>query len=640
MLRSSYYHVPTSLDVFVYTTVVPADHSLRLVAQYLDFAPLRDLLTPCYHPDHGRPAEDPIWLFKLGFLQFHYNLSDREVCAQTQVTLACRWFLDLSLASPLPDPTTLCVLRTRLGADRYAELFAAVVAQARAACLVKDRLCLTDATHIRANIAIPRTIELVAQTRERLLTALQPFDPAAVLAAETESVAVRLRTHGHADAVRLVARVQHLQELLAYSRTILTPWVETPLPTWSAAQLRLQAAITRTARILADRSNPDAPGKIRSIVDPEAHTGNHGGFYVGYLRDILGDADSGLITNLDLLVTHGDETASATEMITHEEQTHGNDVAALSIDGAGWRGDRLREWQDPAGLDLAVFVPASPPDGSPYFMPEAFTEDAATETLTCPAGQTTQTRVRHRQNGWRYTRGPCAPAANDPTWRAGAPGSVTDPRHTERSRAMGKMIAIMSMSLDGYVADPTEGVGEVFDWYFHSGTVAVPAGGAAPMTFHVSEPSAAHLRALWSELGAVLTGRRTFDKAQGWGGRHAWGPAFVLTHAVPAGWPHPESTVHFVTDGLASAVRQAQAAAGGQAVGVHGADTIGQLLAAGLLDELSIDLVPVLLGAGVPIFAPHAGTPAVLGTPTVRAGVGVTHLRYPVHKAEAAHTVG
>jgi len=153
------------------------------------------------------------------------------------------------------------------------------------------------------------------------------------------------------------------------------------------------------------------------------------------------------------------------------------------------------------------------------------------------------------------------------------------------------------------------------------------------MTFKVSEPSAVHLRALWSELGAVLTGRRTFDRAGGWGGNHAWGPAFVLTHDIPAGWPRPNSTVHFVTDGLESAVRQAKAAAAGKSVGVHGADTIQQLLNAGLLDEMSIDVAAVLLGSGVRLFDRLAGTPAVLGNPSMVAGVGVTHLRYPVHKA-------
>lgn len=143
---------------------------------------------------------------------------------------------------------------------------------------------------------------------------------------------------------------------------------------------------------------------------------------------------------------------------------------------------------------------------------------------------------------------------------------------------MSKVIALMSMSLDGFVADSSDGVNEVFDWYFNSGDAEVHTGGADPMTFRVSGPSARHIRGITSELGAVLTGRRTFDVAQGWGGNHAWGPAFVLTHQIPTGWPRPDSTVHFVTDGIESAVNRARAAAGDRSVGVHGADTIQQLL--------------------------------------------------------------
>src|ERR1043165_4952232 len=198
---------------------------------------------------------------------------------------------------------------------------------------------------------------------------------------------------------------------------------------------------------------------------------------------------------------------------------------------------------------------------------------------------------------------------------------------------MSKVIAIMSMSLDGYVADRNDGVAEVFDWYFTSGDVEINTGGADAMTFKVSPASAEHLRELTSGLGAVLTGRRTFDVAGGWGGNHAWGPAFVLTHHIPDGWPRPNSTVHFVTDGLESAVSQAKAAAAGKSVGVHGADTIQQLLNAGLLNEISFDIAAVFLGSGVRLFDHLAGSPAVLGNPTVIPGVGVTHLRYQVRKA-------
>ena len=155
---------------------------------------------------------------------------------------------------------------------------------------------------------------------------------------------------------------------------------------------------------------------------------------------------------------------------------------------------------------------------------------------------------------------------------------------------MTKVVAIMSMSLDGYVADENDGVAEVFDWYF-SGDVEVPtASTTSGMTFHVSGLSAEHLRGLQAEVGAMLTGRRTFEVADGWGGQHPWDvPAFVVTHRVPAGWPRPGSTVQFVTDGLESAVARAKTAAGPKSVGVHGAQTIQQCLDAGFLDEIHID---------------------------------------------------
>jgi dihydrofolate reductase len=200
---------------------------------------------------------------------------------------------------------------------------------------------------------------------------------------------------------------------------------------------------------------------------------------------------------------------------------------------------------------------------------------------------------------------------------------------------MAKVVALMSMSLDGYVADENGGVTEVFDWYY-SGDVEVPTASAtSDMTFRVSPPSAEHLTGLVAEIGAMLTGRRTFEAADGWGGQHPWDvPAFIVTHHVPDGWPRPGSTIQFVTDGIESAVARARSAAGPKSVGVHGAQTIQQCLDAGLLDEIHIDLAAVLLGAGVRLFDHLANTPVVLGDPRVVAGVGVTHLRYPVNTSK------
>jgi dihydrofolate reductase len=100
---------------------------------------------------------------------------------------------------------------------------------------------------------------------------------------------------------------------------------------------------------------------------------------------------------------------------------------------------------------------------------------------------------------------------------------------------------------------------------------------------------------------------------------------------VPDGWPRPGSTVQFVTDGIESAVAQARSAAEPKSVAVHGARTIQECLDAGLLDEIHVDLAAVVLGSGVRLFDQLANAPVVLGNPRVVTGVGVTHLRYPVH---------
>src|SRR5690348_9774043 len=152
------------------------------------------------------------------------------------------------------------------------------------------------------------------------------------------------------------------------------------------------------------------------------------------------------------------------------------------------------------------------------------------------------------------------------------PASQHSVHPLHRNIAVSTVIALMSMSLDGFVADRDDGVAEVFDWYFTSGDVEFRTRGPDPFLFKVSAPSAEHIRGLWAELGALVTGRRTFDVAEGWDGNHEWGPAFVLTHNIPAGWPRPNSNVRFVTDGVESAIKQAKAAAGEKSVAVHGAD--------------------------------------------------------------------
>jgi dihydrofolate reductase len=194
---------------------------------------------------------------------------------------------------------------------------------------------------------------------------------------------------------------------------------------------------------------------------------------------------------------------------------------------------------------------------------------------------------------------------------------------------MATVIADMSMSLDGFVADPFDGVEHLFGWY-STGDVTVPTADSR-WTFHTTEASARHLRDALANVGALICGRRLFDVAKGWGGHHPMGvPVFVVTHNVPEGWPRDDAPFTFVTEGIESAVAQAKVVAGDKRVAVASANIAQQCLNAGLLDGISVNLVPVLLGKGIRFFDNLSGTPVELEGPRVIEGTGVTHLYYRV----------
>lgn len=197
---------------------------------------------------------------------------------------------------------------------------------------------------------------------------------------------------------------------------------------------------------------------------------------------------------------------------------------------------------------------------------------------------------------------------------------------------MAKVTTELSMSLDGFIAHPDDRVDHLFDWYFN-GTVDVPT--ADPRwVFHASEASARHIREGFANCGCLVSGRRLFDHTDGWGGRHPVGaPVVVLTHGnVPEKWiaEHPNAPFTFVTDGVESAIQKAKDIARDKNVGVAGPNVIQQCINLGLMDEICVNLIPVLIGEGIPFFGKLIKPPVKLDGPRIVEGNGVTHLYFTV----------
>ena len=210
---------------------------------------------------------------------------------------------------------------------------------------------------------------------------------------------------------------------------------------------------------------------------------------------------------------------------------------------------------------------------------------------------------------------------------------------------MSKVVLDMSISLDGFGAGPNPsaenpmGVGgeRLHAWMpFYDSEQAPPAGVSA-----ASEVDARMVQELFAAAqGAVVLGKRTFDLGlEPWGGTPFPAPCFVLTHEAREDLVTANGTFAFVTDGIASAVRRAQAAAGDKNVLVMGGPTVAQqAVRAGLVDEIALHLVPVLLGAGSRPFDHLSPDPEAIELERIAqiASPQATHLRFRVVKEEPA----
>ncbi len=198
---------------------------------------------------------------------------------------------------------------------------------------------------------------------------------------------------------------------------------------------------------------------------------------------------------------------------------------------------------------------------------------------------------------------------------------------------MAKVVAQSIMSLDGYIAKPDNTIGRLFDW-LQNGHVAI-ATPAADFAVHLTPPSAEHWRGWVSSIGALICGRTLFDVTNGWNGRHTLDvPVVVVTHKVPTDWvaSHPDAPFSFITDGVEAAVARAKELAGDRDVTVSGGTIARQCLDLDLLDEVAVDLVPVIMGDGNrPFFGQLSSQDVLLGNPIVCSqGDRVTHLVFPL----------
>ncbi|KRA32413.1 dihydrofolate reductase [Nocardioides sp. Root614] len=182
------------------------------------------------------------------------------------------------------------------------------------------------------------------------------------------------------------------------------------------------------------------------------------------------------------------------------------------------------------------------------------------------------------------------------------------------------------VSADGFIADDNDEVGPLFDWYFN---------GDVPLDFmdmKMSQASYDYTRPMWDSIGATIMGRRLFDQTNGWEAQPPAGEHLVVVshRPKPEGW-HPEKDVPFFDD-IGAAVAEARDRAGDGVVAVCAGDVGGQAVALGLVDEVAMDVVPVVFGSGRRYFGPIETQHLLEDPHVVVQGNRVLHLRFRVRR--------
>jgi len=207
---------------------------------------------------------------------------------------------------------------------------------------------------------------------------------------------------------------------------------------------------------------------------------------------------------------------------------------------------------------------------------------------------------------------------------------------------VGTVIMHNVVSVDGFIADENDEVGPLHDWYFN-GDTPITENDDLPFDhsgvgsrFKVSRASAEYVRTMWDGIGAIVMGRRLFDLVNGWEGHPPAGDhVVVVSHRPkPEGW-YPEASYHFL-DNVTAAIVKARELAGERDVAVNAGEVGGQIFGTGLVDEVAMDVVPVVFGSGRRYFGGAEGQHALEDPHVVIQGDRVLHLKFKVRRQTPA----
>lgn len=333
-----------ALEMVTLESLVPEDHLLRQIDAFIEFDFIRDKVRHLYCVDNGRPAIDPVVLFKLLFIGYLYGIrSERQLVKEVQVNVAYRWFLGFGLTDKIPDASTISQNRRRrfVGSPIYQEIFDEIVEQAQSHGLVSGRILYTDSTHLKASA-----------NKNKFDVQQVEVEPLEYLKALDEAIEADRRAHGK-------------QPLKAKER------------------------LPETKQSKVSRTDADAGYMVRD--------GKPKGFF--YLDHRTVDGSHGIITDSHATPATVHDSRPYLSRLDRQRERFGFEVAAVGLD-AGYMTAPICKGLEDRGL-YGVIGYRRPNHKTGYFYKRQYVYDRQADEYICPAEQrisySTTNRLGYRE---------------------------------------------------------------------------------------------------------------------------------------------------------------------------------------------------------------------------------------------------
>ena len=371
---------------YLYDRIVPVDHLLRKINQVVDFSFVGQVLNDRYHPDIGRPAEDPEFMLRLCLLQYIYGDSDRQVVENARLNLAYKYFLGLAVDAEVPDYTTVSYFRAqRLGEDKFRLVLEQIVRQCIDKGLVKGKRQIIDSTPVVANISRSSIAGLVRKCRENVLKTIEKQD--AVVAKR-----LGLKDLQKAANVKFASPDERLQKEIEAAGELLDSVTAEVRVKRLFPNEELKKDLELLEKAVVDREK-GAKDKLVSPVDPDARQGKKASItWPGYKAHIVIEEETGIITGVETTPANATDGSQLKPMLKEQEKAHSLKPKELTADKAYDWGENLESLAGNKTIANIALSKQVNHRNEGYFTVDDFLYDPENIKLMCPAGHISTSR--------------------------------------------------------------------------------------------------------------------------------------------------------------------------------------------------------------------------------------------------------